>query len=380
MRMRSWLRLACAGAVLSCAAMAARGKVVISLDYSLDGPDGMFDATTAQGRAARAAMERAAQVYADRFVDNLTAITSGGGNSWSGRIVNPGTGDANYAPGLTGVAANVIKVYVGGREFTGLDVANGGAGGADVTGSSAFQANAASRGQAGALASPATDVGPWGGSVAFDTATNWYFGLGAGGLSPSTVDFLSVATHELAHLLGFSSSQASWEDLVSSGRFTGAAATAVNGGVAPTVSGSHWLGMTSRVGSASGPVQVALMEASVTTGVRRRVTLLDWAALDDIGWELARPGDATADGVVDYRDFQAFELGFGVKEGARWSQGDFNEDGAVDLADFRVLMRGLQGTSGAAAAEAWAGVNAPEPGIGAILAGAGMMVMRRRRR
>ena len=91
MRCTSWFAFACAGAVLACAGTAASGKVVISLDYSLDGPDGMFDATTTAGRQARAAMERAAQVYSDRFVDNLTAITGGSGNSWSARIVNPGT-------------------------------------------------------------------------------------------------------------------------------------------------------------------------------------------------------------------------------------------------------------------------------------------------
>ena len=69
---------------------------------------GLFDAGTASGRSAQAAMDRAAQVFSDRFIDNLTAITPGGVNSWSARIRNPGTGADIFDPGLSGVAANVI--------------------------------------------------------------------------------------------------------------------------------------------------------------------------------------------------------------------------------------------------------------------------------
>lgn len=327
---------AAAATLLLCAAPAAPAKVVISLDFSLDQSAGLFDARTTAGQQAQAAMQRAAVNLSDRLVDPLTAITPAGGNLWIPRVNNPSTGlDAN-AP-LSSLSANVIKIYVGSRTLLGTESANAVAGTAIVTGDSSFTDNANSRGQAGALATPKTDYGPWGGSIAFDDGTPWYFGLTAGGLTSGKVDFLSVATHELVHLLGFSASQGSYSALVSaSSKFTGPKATAVNGNVSPAVSGSHWLGVSSRAGI-NGPPQTALMDADLPAGTRRRMTLIDWAALDDLGWEIAMPGDANADGVVGFADYQLLERGFRATN-ARWSQGDFNEDGVVDRADVSLFL------------------------------------------
>jgi hypothetical protein len=355
----------------------ARARVTFSFDYSLDA-GGLFDGSTSSGKAAQAAMDRAGQVFSDRFLDNLTAITSGGGNSFSARIKNPGTGADNYDPGLNSVAASVIKVYIASRSLTFPDVGSGGAGGAVVSGSQAFQDNAASRGQAGALANPRTDFGPWGGSIAFDIGTPWYFGLTSGGLTSNKVDFLSVATHELAHVLGFSASQPSWAAKVVGGQFTGANAKAANGGLAPTISGSHWLGMNSRVGP-NGPTQVALMDASVPTGTRRRMTLLDWATMTDIGWRLAGTGDADANGVINFVDFQTLEQNLG-RTGALWSQGDFNEDGVVDTVDYGLLMKSYaRQQGGQALPAAWLeGTSVPEPGMLGVM-GAVLLARRGRR-
>jgi len=362
--------------LLACAREAAQAKITFSFDYSLDA-GGIFDGSTSSGKAAQAAMDRAGQVFSDRFLDSLTPITSGSGNSFSARIRNPGTGVDNYDPGLTSVAANVIKVYVGSRSLDFPDVGSGGAGGAVVSGSQAFLDNAASRGQSGALANPKTDFGPWGGSIAFDIGTPWYFGLTSGGLTSNKVDFLSVATHELAHLLGFSASQPSWSAKVAGALFTGANATAANGGAAPTITGSHWLGMNSKVGP-NGPTQVALMDASVPTGTRRRVTLLDWAAMTDVGWRLAGTGDADANGIINFVDFQTLEQNLG-RTGARWSQGDFNEDGMVDTADYALLMKSYSRQQGGGAVPAaWLeGASVPEPGVVGVL---GMLVLARRGR
>jgi hypothetical protein len=271
----------------------------------------------------------------------------------------------------------VIKVYVGSRSLDIPDGGSGGAGGAVVSGSPAFLDNTASRGQSGALSNPKTDFGPWGGSIGFDIGTPWYFGLTSGGLTSNKVDFLSVATHELAHLLGFSASQPSWSAKVSGALFTGANATAANGGVAPTVSGSHWLGMNSKVGP-NGPTQVALMDASVPTGTRRQVTLLDWAAMTDVGWRLAGTGDADANGIINFVDFQTLEQNLG-RTNARWSQGDFNEDGVVDTADYALLMKSYSRQQGGGAVPAaWLeGSNVPEPGVVSVF---GMLVLARRGR
>jgi hypothetical protein len=346
--------------MLALAAASAQGRVIISLDYSLDA-GGLFDSS-----AARTAMDRAAQVFSDRLVDNLTAITPGGANTWSARIINPGTGAVDYDPVLGGVAANIIKVYVGSRPLTGLEVGSAGIGAAVVGGSQSFSDNAASRGQSGALATPKTDFGPWGGSIAFDTATPWYFGLTSGGLTVNKVDFLTVAIHEFAHLFGFSGSQPSWAARVSNGKFIGSKAIAANNGVAPDVTGSHWLNMNSTVGAA-GPSQTALMDANIPTGVRRRMTLLDWAAMGDVGWQIAIPGDANANGEVDFGDFQLLEQNFGLTS-ARWSQGDFNEDGVVDTADFVILMKNY-GQRQVGSIDAASGiVDVPEPAAWGMLA------------
>jgi len=359
--------------MLALIAASAQARVTISLDYSLD-VGGLFDST-----AARTAMDRAAQVFSDRFVDNLTAITPSGTNAWSPRIIHPGTGALDFDPGLSSVAANIIKVYVGSRSLTGLEVGSAGIGAAVVSGSQSFTDNAASRGQGGALAIPKTDFGPWGGSIAFDIDTPWYFGLTPGGLTANKVDFLTVAIHEFAHLFGFSASQPSFVAKVINSKFIGAKAVAANTNVAPDVTGSHWLNMSSTIG-AGGPSQVALMDANIPTGVRRRKTLLDWAALDDVGWQVAMPGDANANGEVDFGDFQLLEQNFGLT-GARWSQGDFNEDGVVDIADFTILMKNYgQRQNGTIDPGASAIADVPEPTVWGMLALAMMARLTQRQR
>jgi hypothetical protein len=379
--MKRLLPIASAVLLAVCAAAPAMAKVVFSFDYSMD-PGGLFDST-----AARAAMDRAGQVFSDRLLDNLSAISPASSDTWSPQIVNPGTGLTVSAP-LTSEAANVIKVYVGSRALTGTDVGNTVIGFGSATGSQTFTDSVQSRGQPGALATAKTDFAPWGGSISFDIATQWFFGLTTAGISAQKMDFLSVATHELEHLLGFSTSQPSFANLVTAGKFTGAKAVAANGGVAPTVNGSHWFGMNSTVGL-TGPTQVALMNSGMPFGSRRSMTQLDWAGLDDLGWSLAMPGDANADGVVNFVDFQAVETNFG-ETNSRWSHGDFNEDGTVDRADFALLVQNYgKRSDGSFAAPSAAedlamfqfagGSDVPEPGVMGLLCMMSMAGLGRRR-
>jgi hypothetical protein len=382
-----------ASATVLCAGVCAEAKVTFSLDFSLDSPGGLFDPATTGGQQARATMTRAAQVFSDRILDNLTAISPSGANTWTPTVVNPGTG-ALRTPAFTGgIGAGAIKLFVGSGPLSATEVGMAYAGTATRDGTQAFKDNADSRGQPGALTTPKTDYGPWGGSIAFDWGTDWNLALTTTGLTPNKTDLYTVALHELAHLLGFSATQPSYASLVSGATFVGPKAKLANGGVvAPSVNGSHWLGMSSKVG-AGVPVQIALMDPTLATGVRRQMTLLDWAALDDIGWTLALPGDADANGVVGFTDYQAMQRGW-LRSGASWSMGDFNEDGLVNAADFRVLYAniGLQadgGLSPTAAEERAAlagvaaalGIEVPEPGfIGALGVGLGWAIARRGRR
>ena len=139
------------------------------------------------------------------------------------------------------------------------------------------------RGQAGALATPPSDFGPWGGSIAFDdsNATSWYFGLDTSGLTSNETDFFTVAEHEIGHVLGIGTSPSWMSDIVND-TFVGAHAEAGNGGqpVPLDAAGQHWAqGMTS-------DGQPAVMTPVLLDGTRRDFTPLDFAGLADIGWQV----------------------------------------------------------------------------------------------
>ena len=139
------------------------------------------------------------------------------------------------------------------------------------------------------------------------------------------------------------------------------------------------------------------MDPSITQGTRKRFTVLDWAGMDDLGWDLAGPGDANADGAVNFNDLVALAQNYGDASGqARWSQGDFTEDGNVNFADL-VLLAQNYGTGlpagpevaaqyGAAFASDWkaarevAANSVPEPAAGVMAVGIGMLLLRRQRR
>jgi hypothetical protein len=399
------LVLACAGAL----APAARAKVTIDLDYSLD-LNGFFQPKATNpfgydGDAAKAALQRAANTFQDRFVDRLNAITPRTGQfgiqyTWTPSLFDPANGSQHTFDNPP-IAAGVIKIYVGGRDLPGSTLGQGGPGGyANASGLQEWFDEIDGRGQPGALdsASPHTDFSPWGGSIAFDTATNWHLGLTTTGLTVSKSDFFSVALHEMAHLLGFGTAQ-SWRDAVVGGQFTGAKASALKGGpVQLSPDQAHWLNGTPSTVGVGGPQQETVMDPSLTVGTRKRFTLLDWAGLDDLGWEIAGPGDATADGAVNFEDLVALAQNYNTTTGLmRWSQGDFTEDGNVDFADLVLLAQNyntgtpvgaapeLAAAYGGAFASDWRAAQAiaeagvPEPAsVGVLLIGVGLVVRRRR--
>ena len=52
-------------------------------------------------------------------------------------------------------------------------------------------------------------------------------------------------------------------------------------------------------------------------------------------------GDANADGIVDYADFQALQANYGLGTMTYWTQGDFNDDGTVNWSDLNILRQNL---------------------------------------
>lgn len=252
----------------------------ISFDYSYDSAGFFSDA------ARRSTLQQAGNYLGSRFSDNLTAITSSGGNQFTATFFDPSDSSLTASKTSYSVAADTLVIFVGGQNLGTGTLGQGGPGGYGVSGSSAFADIVAARGQLGALAATPTDFGPWGGSIAFNNAgTSWYFDSDASSVeSFSGYDFFSVAVHELGHVLGAGTSDSGARYLDGS-NFVGPNATAVYGGAVPLHDDrAHWAeGVASTV---NGLPQAAAMTPSIGAGQRKYFTDLDFAGMKDIGWQV----------------------------------------------------------------------------------------------
>ena len=252
--------------------------ITIALDFSLD-VHGFFNNQT-----RRDIMKFAADTLASSLTDNLAAITPNAavGNTWTADFPDPSNGTFRSLSNLT-VPSNTLILYVGGGTLgSASEAGQGSTGGFSGSGSNAWLDILSARGKPGALTTPPASFGPWGGSIEFDSTggTNWYFGKSLAGLGSNQTDFLSVAEHEIGHVLGLGTA-GSWDSHISGGFFNGPATRAVNGNAAVPLNatGDHWADGTHSNG---GP---ALMDPVLTNGTRSLATSLDIAALRDIGWQ-----------------------------------------------------------------------------------------------
>jgi PKD repeat protein len=251
----------------------ATGPLSIRFDYSLDSNN--FFAS----QERRDTLQLVANSIVSKFSDQLLAIRPAGTDQWTARFLHPGTGAQTTLSNLV-IEGNQILIFAGGRNFSGGELARGEKGGFSATSSSqTFIDTVKARGQTGALAATPTDFGPWGGSVSFSLGANWHFGATTAGLDPGESDFASVASHELMHTLGFGLA-ASWTSKVAGG-FTGANAAAVYGqSPVPLNDANHWAASLVSDG------RPAVMTPNSPAGVRRLPTRLDYAAMQDIGWQV----------------------------------------------------------------------------------------------
>lgn len=271
------------------------GNLRVVFDYSLD--TSRFFGTSAND-IRRVRLQQAADALVSRFSDTLTAVAPAQFVTVRPQIFHPSLGPANSATGNLidlpqnpTIAANTIIVFAGARDLPGAVRGVGGTSAINfsrtcIPGPQCDQAVASqnairSRGQAGVLRSSPDDVAPLFGSISFDAPTrdSFYYGDDPNGIAANQIDFLSVATHELAHVLGFGTSE-SWNRLTATGVFTGANARAayVGSGNVPLVPG-HWAPSVVAL-------QPTLMGPSIDLGVRIPFSELDFASMQDLGWQL----------------------------------------------------------------------------------------------
>ena len=292
----------------------SQAALTIEIDYTFD-TNGFFGAA---GSAQRQSIEAAADFFENTISQNFDAITPGGSNTWTASIFHPGTGGTQNIVDPT-IAADTIRIYVGGRDLGSQTLGRAGRGGiAGGSGSAAFAA-AVFRGDS------ATQYGLWGGSATFtsNAAIDWNFSV-ASGPSATQADFYSVALHELGHVLGLSANNDAWNDHWAggtdttadpnpgtNGQFSGANALAAynadNGlseSFIPTVAAMlddpatamineedltnrHFANGTMSFIYGTNTLQEIAMDPNITDGTRKLFTNVDVAALSDIGWQVS---------------------------------------------------------------------------------------------
>ncbi len=262
--------------------------LTFQFDYKYN-TQNFFDSGTPEGTTRRATLEAAAE-YFEPFTDNLSAITPSGSNTWTPKIRHPGNGTTDFSvdsftsTGDLSIAEDKIVVFVGGYDFGDGDstLGIGGPGGYDVGGSQAFVDLLKARDQD----SPPTDFGPWGGSLSFNTnsSINWNISNDINDLDSGENDFLSVAIHELGHLMGIGTA-GSWNANVDGTNFIGINSVAEYGANVPlNGDSSHWADGTTSTINDSGSYEAAF-DPSLAVGERKLMTDLDYAGLTDVGWE-----------------------------------------------------------------------------------------------
>ncbi len=374
MKTRRRLCLAAAAGMLLCLCVSGQAPALtIQFNYDYDTLGFFNPAVNPYADQARATLENAGRSY-EMFTDSLLPIVPSGGNTWSAVFFSPASGDLTYLPGLV-VPADTMIVFVGGHNLGSLTLGSAGPGSYYKASDTPDWLNTVTaRGQAGAMTNPKQDIGPWGGWITFNTNSTvlWSYDLASAPSDNGQNDFFSTCLHELAHVLGFGTSE-SWHNLVDLDNhlFLGPAAAGLYGGPVPLAGESHWADGTQ--GLSGGQAQEATMTPALTTGTRKRLTSLDVAALVDVGWQMPTPGDANLDGVIDAADYLTLKGNFAGPTSATWTDGDFDFDGAVTWLDLLALATSISAVVPTQPAQS------PEPAALAILAVGGLAALRRRK-
>ncbi len=293
--MKTFRQLTLGLALASCFG-SANAYVNIVFDYTYD-TNNFFTADR------RATLEQAATAFETRLFDTLDAITSTpGGNSISLNIFSEvQIENAN-------IGKNELRIYVNSAgsvggiagEATPISAIQGGM---SIEGDQSYSDAAWSRGQTGW---PDSEVGTWGGTISYSNTVSWYADSdvstvesfsGQWDLYTATLKGLveimgvsdnGVDTAYLGKLNGvsnFNGDKAKIEYDVRGGRQNLLQAVPTekifsnNTRLAANIKGDLTLNGVETE-------QLALLAWSLSTGERRYMTDLDWAIMDDIGWDV----------------------------------------------------------------------------------------------
>lgn len=167
-----------------------------------------------------------------------------------------------------------IVIFVGARDLPSSTLAVGGPDGSNAKGdvyaariSSDFRGNGS-----------VTDFEPWAGSITFASGVDWSFSLNDP--TPSLHDFLSVAIHEIGHVLGLGTSSA-FERWLIDGGFTGPNSMAINNGAPIPIDDDHAHVEDGFAGD------IVALDPVLIGGTRVVISEYDKAMLADIGYEIA---------------------------------------------------------------------------------------------
>ncbi|MCH2115393.1 MAG: hypothetical protein MK171_10860 [Pirellulales bacterium] len=328
----------------------------LTLDYTYDTSNffgvGNPSGATA-GAQAKASLESAADFYSDILSDSFSAIQTPAPFysdvstglvtwSWSMSFNHPSTG-ANFSLVDPTIATDECRVFVGSRNLSGSTLGVGGPGGFSWSSTPTGQFSQEEVDQIEQITDDfsaavedrmeTSGFAPWGGVLSFDNlGTNWHYDHTT---LPSAgeIDLLSVAIHELGHVVGLGTAD-EWSNLVQGQLFTGSAATLEYGDSVPLdCDGScgHWDTNTQSVILGTSTPQDVLLDPAIGLAERKRLTALDAAGLTDIGWSVITPtlspADFDGDQDVDGMDLALLEDAFGLS-GNVDADGDADADGA----------------------------------------------------
>lgn len=320
---------------LLCAATPVMGLDIV-LDYTHDQATDQFFSSTPQ---AQAAVEKAAADLGSLLGNAMTEVdtdyftgTNGSTQAnldWSWSYKNPTSGNIETIANPS-IGADTVVIYAGTRSLSGTTLAQGGAGGAGVhlTGSgyanewidaveaAEAKSNATMRRGTGPIVGTISGAANYGGYIGrydldfgvtvgnmwFDAdtddngardsaalmASTWHYDAYAP-VSSGKTDFYSVALHEILHVMGAGSSQ-TWENLSNGSEWLGSEAALVAGTSNILSSdGAHLKSglMSARI--SDGVFQEAILAPGITPGVRKELTEIDAAILQDLGYLVVTP-------------------------------------------------------------------------------------------